>query len=991
MKNSIIKFKHSIIALLMIVLNGAGAYASAPWTVNPGDYRYDMSLYLDVSFASAGMDYSRYEVGVFSGDECRGIAEVLPLDGGKECLYLRARSNVESGEMMTFRYFDKETDEIQPVDGVSFQFASNGRLGYPSEPYLVRIIRHYDVGVSAGDGGTVDIEGGRIAEGTMMTITASPSEGHHFEQWSDGSTDNPRTVIVEGDLTLNAEFGVNSYKLVYMVDGAQHKELDVDYGSAITPEAFPEKEGHTFSGWEGLPETMPARDVTATGTFTVNSYTAVFKVGDEVVWSGSVTYGEPVVAPEAPEKEGHTFDGWSDVPATMPARDIEISGSYTVNLYRLTYVVDGSTYKETEVSYGSAIVPETPEKEGHTFSGWEGLPETMPARDVTASGTFTVNSYTAVFKVGDEVVWSGSVTYGEPVVAPEAPEKEGHTFDGWSDVPATMPARDIEISGSYTVNLYHLTYVVDGSTYKDTEVPYGTAITPEAFPEKEGHTFSGWEGLPETMPARDVTATGTFTVNSYTAVFKVGDEVVWSGSVTYGEPVVAPEAPEKEGHTFDGWSDVPATMPARDIEISGSYTVNLYHLTYVVDGSTYKETEVPYGSAIVPETPEKEGHTFSGWEGLPETMPARDVTATGTFTVNSYTAVFKVGDEVVWSGSVTYGEPVVAPEAPEKEGHTFDGWSDVPATMPARDIEISGSYTVNLYHLTYVVDGSTYKETEVPYGSAIVPETPEKEGHTFFGWEGLPETMPARDVTATGTFTVNSYTAVFRVGDEVVWSGSVTYGEPVVAPEAPEKEGHMFDGWSDVPATMPARDIEISGSYTVNLYHLTYVVDGSTYKDTEVPYGTAIVPETPEKEGHTFSGWEGLPETMPAYDVTATGTFSVNSYKLSLYLNNELYHSEMIEFGTPIAIEDPDIPEGMKFDGWIDEIPESMPARDVDIHGAYSAMSSISITEMDDEQEVTICDLNGLVLFKNVVWQEARGRLGKGFYIINGKKYLIGK
>ena len=64
MKNSIIKFRHSIIALLMIVVNGVGAFASTPWTVNPGDYRYDMSLYLDVIFAVAEMDYSQYDVAV---------------------------------------------------------------------------------------------------------------------------------------------------------------------------------------------------------------------------------------------------------------------------------------------------------------------------------------------------------------------------------------------------------------------------------------------------------------------------------------------------------------------------------------------------------------------------------------------------------------------------------------------------------------------------------------------------------------------------------------------------------------------------------------------------------------------------------------------------------------------------------------------------------------------------------------------------------------
>ena len=39
----------------------------------------------------------------------------------------------------------------------------------------------------------------------------------------------------------------------------------------------------------------------------------------------------------------------------------------------------------------------------------------------------------------------------------------------------------------------------------------GDAITPETEPTKEGYTFSGWSEIPATMPAHDVTVTGTFT------------------------------------------------------------------------------------------------------------------------------------------------------------------------------------------------------------------------------------------------------------------------------------------------------------------------------------------------------------------------------------------------------------------------------------------------------------------------------------------------
>ena len=344
MKNSIIKFRRSIIALLMIVLSGVGASASTPWAVNPGDYRYDMSLYLDVSFLATGkMDYSQYVVAAFCGDECRGVAQVLPLPDGGECLYLRARSNQETGETMTFKYYNMQTEEILPIDGVSFPFESNGRLGYPSTPYEVTIIRHYDVSLSAGPGGAIDAEGGRIAEGTELTVTATPAEGYHFEKWSDDATDNPRTILVDGDITLTAQFAVNTYKLTYMVDGETYKEADVDFGATITLEQ-PTKEGYTFSGWDEVPETMPAHDVTVSGTFSINTYLLTVYLNDEVILSDSIEYGRPVsiTTPEVPE--GMKFDGWQEtVPETMPAHDVDIHGTYSLIDAISSVVMDADT------------------------------------------------------------------------------------------------------------------------------------------------------------------------------------------------------------------------------------------------------------------------------------------------------------------------------------------------------------------------------------------------------------------------------------------------------------------------------------------------------------------------------------------------------------------------------------------------------------------------------------------------------------------------
>ena len=252
-----------------------------------------------------------------------------------------------------------------------------------------------------------------------------------------------------------------------------------------------------------------------------------------------------------------------------------MTGSYTINKdlkYNLIYMVDGIEYKRVTFSFGDVIVLEDePVKEGHTFSGWSEVPETMPMHDVTVTGSFTANSYTLTYMLDGEVFRTETVVFGTAITEPEVPVKEGYTFSGWSEMPETMPAKDVTVIGSYTINSYTLTYMVDGDIYKTYELEYGASITAEAEPTKEGHTFSGWSEVPETMPAEDVTVTGTYIVNVYKAIYILDGEIFKTENVAYGNEIPLPEVPEKDGYIFTGWENVPETMPAYDIVLMGKY------------------------------------------------------------------------------------------------------------------------------------------------------------------------------------------------------------------------------------------------------------------------------------------------------------------------------------------------------------------------------------------------------------------------------------
>ena len=91
--------------------------------------------------------------------------------------------------------------------------------------------------------------GGEYNYHDTVTISATAIAPHyHFESWSDNNTDNPRQVVVSGDIALTAYFSINVYDVVLEVDSLIHGTVSGDgsytYGTAATVTATP------YSGWE---------------------------------------------------------------------------------------------------------------------------------------------------------------------------------------------------------------------------------------------------------------------------------------------------------------------------------------------------------------------------------------------------------------------------------------------------------------------------------------------------------------------------------------------------------------------------------------------------------------------------------------------------------------------------------------------------------------------------------------------------------------------
>ena len=812
--------------------------------------------------------------------------------------------------------------------------------------------------------------------GTAVKLKEAPEkEGYTFSGWDH---EEDFTMPAE-NVVINGSFSINSYKVTYEVDGSAYgKEETYEYGSAVTLQKEPKKEGYTFSKWDhedGF--AMPAHDVVIKGSFKINSYKVTYRVDGEQVGEAE-TYGfnAPVTLREAPEKEGYTFSGWSrDTGFNMPAKDVVIEGSFTINNYTVTYLVDGKQTGETETyQYNQEVtVKADAEREGYTFSGWssEDVKENfiqkllsnsiagrtfhMPAKNVVIEGSFDINSYKVTYKVdGKPVGEVETYNYGTLVTVRQSPEKEGYTFSGWSRTEAfEMPARDIVIEGSYKINSYTVTYKVDGEQYGETETyEYGAAVTLREKPSREGYTFKGWSyenGFK--MPAGDVVIEGSYKINSYTVTYKVDGQQYGEPEVyKYNELVRLKSEPTKEGYTFSHWNyGEDFLMPAKDVVIEGSFGINSYTVTYKVDGVQYGSTETyEYGSTVtLREEPEREGYTFNGWNRKGNfTMPAGDIVIEGSFKINSYTVTYKVDGEI--SGeteSYEYGADVTLREEPVKEGYTFSHWSRTTGfTMPAENVVIEGSFKINSYTVTYKVDGEITGEVETyEYGTEVkLRSEPSKEGHEFGGWNRTEDfTMPAENVVIEGKFDVNEYTVTYLVdGKDYGEKETYKYGTPVTLRKDPEKEGHTFSGWNQTDGfVMPAKNVVIEGSFSINSYTVVYKVDGEIVGDTEsYEFGAPVSLRTePQKEGYTFSGWDresGF--NMPAENVEIEGHYSINSYTVTYKVDGELYGDiETYEYNAPVELRQEPQKEGYTFGGWSSETGFNMPAENVVIEGSF--------------------------------------------------------
>lgn len=198
--------------------------------------------------------------------------------------------------------------------------------------------------LTSSKGGSIKFKEDNITDGTVtydlpnnskLILLYIPNYGYHIENIKVnnenlGDQIQSSTILnLNDDLVVEAFFAADKYKLTYVVDDSDYITYEIAYGDKVTPETEPIKEGFSFSGWSEIPATMPAHDVTIIGSFIINKYQVTYIIDGEVFATDHVEYGAAIIPPSMEDKEGFTFSGWADVPETMPAHDITIYGNFT--------------------------------------------------------------------------------------------------------------------------------------------------------------------------------------------------------------------------------------------------------------------------------------------------------------------------------------------------------------------------------------------------------------------------------------------------------------------------------------------------------------------------------------------------------------------------------------------------------------------------------------------------------------------------------------
>ena len=735
-----------------------------------------------------------------------------------------------------------------------------------------------------------------------------------------------------------------------------------------------------------------------------------------------VQYGAPIVTPgEGKEKykAGYHIEGWYADQAltepftyeTMPAHDLVAYPKWVPEIieYYVSYdFYDGDhwlgTTEETFTGLADSVIEPPEEKvfEGYTFDSASRIDEfKIDPYHPYVNYSYQINSHTLTYvydtNIGPQIDTEPK-KYGADITR-ENPVRDGYAFAGWytdrnyenAYTNTTMPDQDLTLYGkwvdgmqSYQVSHY-LTQLDNSKKLYQIESLYGKA-NEEVTPQSKAP-----EGYEDVTPVTHTLVQGSVSENSIVYVYprkqyQVTYELNGGSSdnaavemITYEDEIS--NTPYRAGYQFYWWYldeelQTPLTslkMPAHDLKLYAKWTVlsspyRVEHYKENVETGVYDLAERSYRYADTDTIVEPAVNQYDGYtkpdvqQGTVSGDPDNVLVIRYDYACNKHTLTMH---DMVCADGVSVEDVTEEKKCGSKlptqarKAYLFGGWyEDADYTqpfngvMPDRDLTLYAKWIPDMRSYTFIYRMQNLNGRSVNY--KIVNR--EAQIDTFVTPEGIgddaltkgftaPELEPVQIQAETYKntyifqYTRNKYTIRFQLDNgenDVVQNGY--YGSEIRVP-VPKKTGYTFTGWdSKVEDTIPDHDVTYTAQWKINSYHIAFMV-GNDDKGATYQYGQTISrPSDPKKEYYTFKNWSGeIPQTMPAKDVNLTAVFEPIVYQITYDLDGgkEYYNPTSYTYESNTIVLNRPTKSHYEFLGWSEDGKEGL-VKDVTIpKGSY--------------------------------------------------------
>ena len=306
---------------------------------------------------------------------------------------------------------------------------------------------------------------------TNNKITATPNYGYVFEKWSDGNTDNPRTVALTKDTAFTAVFVQKDFTLsatsANTALGSVTGGGTIKYRETAEITATATAAHHHFVAWSDgnrqNPRTVQVvSDTQFVATFAIDSFTVAATSRTEefgaVSGGGLYAYGTAVEVKAQPQPHCHLVEWSNGASGLVQQFDVEkdttFNAAFAIDTHNLRATVADSTMGVATGSgtydYATAVTLTATAAAGCYFTGWsDGV--TANPRILTISGdTIVTAQFGRLQEFGITVVPSdeargtvaGTGRYQSGTEATlSATASEHYYFSQWSDGRTDNPRR----------------------------------------------------------------------------------------------------------------------------------------------------------------------------------------------------------------------------------------------------------------------------------------------------------------------------------------------------------------------------------------------------------------------------------------------------------------------------------------------------------------------------------------------------------------------